>query len=49
MRENVRKFVEMILNGTDIMYAANETGVIEMSTYDLLSEISAIYPELTEK
>jgi len=42
MRENVNKFVEMILNGTDIMYAANETGIIEMSTYDLLSEISVI-------
>lgn len=42
MRENVRKFVEMISNGTDIMYAANETGVVEMQTYDLLSEISVI-------
>ena len=42
MRENVRNFVEMIADGKDVMVAANETGVIEMNTHDLLSEMSIV-------
>lgn len=42
MRENVRNFVEMVANGKDVMVAANETGVIEMNTHDLLSEMSIV-------
>ena len=42
MRENVRNFVEMVADGKDVMIAANETGVIEMNTYDLLHEMSRI-------
>ena len=42
MRENVRNFVEMVADGKDVMIAANETGVIEMNTHDLLNEISII-------
>lgn len=42
MRENVRSFVEMIADGKDVMVAANETGVIEMNTHDLLSEVSIV-------
>lgn len=42
MRENVRNFVEMVADGKDVMIAANETGVIEINTYDLLNEISII-------
>ena len=42
MRENVRNFVEMVANGKDVMIAANETGVIEMNTHDLLEELSKI-------
>ena len=40
MNENVRRFMEMITTGADVMEAANETGVIEMSTYELLNEVS---------
>lgn len=40
MNENVRRFMEMVTTGADIMDAANETGVTEMSTYELLNEIS---------
>lgn len=42
MRENVRNFVEMIADGKDVMVAANETGVIEMNTHDLLGEMSIV-------
>ena len=42
MRENVRNFVEMVADGKDVMIAANETGVIEMNTHDLLEELSRI-------
>ena len=42
MRENVRNFVEMVADGKDVMIAANETGVIEMNTHDLLEELSII-------
>ena len=42
MRENVRNFVEMVVDGKDVMIAANETGVIEMNTHDLLEELSRI-------
>ena len=42
MRENVRNFVEMIADGKDVIVAANETGVIEMNTHDLLSEMSIV-------
>ena len=42
MRENVKRFIEMVSNGKDVMIAANETGVIEMNTYDLLHEMSMI-------
>ena len=42
MRENVKRFIEMVSNGKNVMIAANETGVIEMNTYDLLNEISII-------
>ena len=39
---NVIKFLDLIDNGADIIEAANETRVIEMSTYELLNEISVI-------
>ena len=42
MRENVKRFIEMVSNGKDVMIAANETGVIEMNTHDLLEELSRI-------
>ena len=42
MRENIKRFIEMVFNGKDVMIAANETGVIEMNTYDLLHEMSRI-------
>ena len=42
MRENVKRFIEMVANGKDVMIAANETGVIEMNTHDLLGEMSMI-------
>ena len=42
MIENVRNFVEMVADGKDVMIAANETGVIEMNTHDLLEELSII-------
>lgn len=42
MRENVRNFVEMIADGKDVMVAANETGVVDMNTYDLLNELSVV-------
>lgn len=42
MRENVKRFIEMVANGKDVMIAANETGVIEMNTHDLLGEMSRI-------
>ena len=42
MRENVRNFVKMVADGKDVMIAANETGVIEMNTHDLLEELSRI-------
>lgn len=42
MKENIRNFVEMVANGKDVMVAANETGVIEMNTHDLLSEMSIV-------
>lgn len=42
MRESVKRFIEMVANGKDVMIAANETGVIEMNTHDLLHEMSRI-------
>lgn len=42
MRENVRNFVKMVADGKDVIIAANETGVIEMNTHDLLSEMSIV-------
>ena len=42
MRKNVRNFVKMVADGKDVMIAANETGVIEMNTHDLLEELSRI-------
>ena len=42
MRENVKRFIEMVANGKDVMIAANETGVIEMNTHGLLDEMSMI-------
>lgn len=40
MKENVARFIEMVSSGTDVMEAANETGVCEMDTRDLLNEIA---------
>lgn len=42
MKENVKEFIEKIANGTDVMVAANKTGVFEMNTHDLLSELSVV-------
>lgn len=42
MSEKVKRFIEMIADGKDIMIAANETGVSEMNAHDLLSELSRI-------
>lgn len=42
MRQNVIKFMEKIADGDDVMVAANETGVIEMNTQDLLETLSVV-------
>lgn len=39
---NVIKFLNLIDNGMDIMDAANETGISNMNTRDVLNEISSL-------